>query len=99
VLGVEFYARGDQLLESWSAESEVTQSFAEGDVVTIEPPPAGFISETEWVIPDYFYTVEFFVGSEVGGRTTSDISGTFESAEISGSDWRDQEGRLLPPQC
>lgn len=98
-LRVEFYARGDQLLETWQAESDSVQSFAEGDVVTVEPAPSGFDAEAELTVPDYFYTVEFFLGSEVDGRLTDDIHGSFMGGEVSGSDWRDQTGRLVPPRC
>jgi hypothetical protein len=99
VMRVEFYARGDQLLETWRADSETPQSFSEGDVMAPGSPPTGFESDADWTVPDYFYTVELALGSEVDGQLIADVHGSFLGAEVSGSDWRDQAGRLIPPQC
>jgi hypothetical protein len=98
-LRVEFYARGDQLLETWRAEAASMHSFEKGATITIEPPPSGFEPESDWIVPDNFYTVEFVLGSEVDGRLIADIGGSFQGADVSGSDWRDQAGRLHSPEC
>lgn len=99
VLRVEFYASGDQLLETWRADADSVQRFEEGDVIAIAPPPAGFEPESEWAVPEYFYTVEFVLGTELEGRLVADASGSFRGADVSGSEWRDQSGRLTSPEC